>query len=157
MWKAEVGECRCALTRFSLDELRFRRLLPEIPALHHNPAHLLHGEFAPCRESYYVILEGWFEDTLPKFPPGLVALLRLDGDWYDSTRCALENLAPRVIPGGFTIIDDCPRLGGLRSCGERVCSAAEVENAPESPWRLLYPDITEPRVNTGSVLSFDQL
>lgn len=29
----------------------------------------------------YVILEGWFEDTLPKFPPGPVALLRLDGDW----------------------------------------------------------------------------
>lgn len=51
-------------------------------------------------------LPGWFADTLPDAPIDQLALLRLDGDWFSSTREALEAMAPRVVPGGFVIIDD---------------------------------------------------
>lgn len=51
--------------------------------------------------------KGWFEDTLStvKFPDG-IALLRLDGDWYDSTMVCLQNFFPQVNEGGLIIIDD---------------------------------------------------
>ena len=50
---------------------------------------------------------GWFADTLPTFPTHLpIALLRLDGDWYDSTMQCLTLLYERVMNGGLVIIDD---------------------------------------------------
>jgi hypothetical protein len=51
-------------------------------------------------------LPGWFADTLPDAPIERLALMRLDGDWYDSTRDALDALYPRLSPGGFVIVDD---------------------------------------------------
>jgi Macrocin-O-methyltransferase (TylF) len=51
-------------------------------------------------------LPGWFRDTLPAAPIERLALLRLDGDLYDSTRDALEALYPKVSPGGYVIVDD---------------------------------------------------
>jgi O-methyltransferase len=53
------------------------------------------------------LVKGWFEKTLPGFRPSEpIALLRLDGDWYDSTMCCLEHLFPHVRRGGVIIIDD---------------------------------------------------
>jgi O-methyltransferase len=52
------------------------------------------------------LLPGWFEDTLPTAPIEQLALLRIDGDLYQSTMDALVALEPRVSPGGFVIIDD---------------------------------------------------
>lgn len=50
---------------------------------------------------------GWFKDTVPGFvPEEPIAVLRLDGDWYDSTMVCLEALYPRVMDGGLIIIDD---------------------------------------------------
>ncbi|ABW11618.1 macrocin-O-methyltransferase [Parafrankia sp. EAN1pec] len=51
-------------------------------------------------------LPGWFRDTLPSAPVERLAVLRLDGDLYESTMDALENLYPRLSRGGFVIIDD---------------------------------------------------
>jgi O-methyltransferase len=51
-------------------------------------------------------LPGWFEETLPKAPIERLALLRLDGDMYQSTWDVLSNLYPRVAPGGYVIVDD---------------------------------------------------
>lgn len=52
-----------------------------------------------------VFVEGWFRDTLPNINAEF-ALLRLDGDMYESTMDALVNLYHRLSPGGFVIIDD---------------------------------------------------
>jgi len=52
------------------------------------------------------ILPGWFRDTLPKAPIKQLAVLRLDGDLYESTIDALVPLYPKLTPGGFVIIDD---------------------------------------------------
>jgi hypothetical protein len=51
-------------------------------------------------------LVGWFSDTLPTAPIEKLAVLRLDGDLYDSTTDALRTLYPKLSPGGFVIVDD---------------------------------------------------
>jgi O-methyltransferase len=51
-------------------------------------------------------LEGWFKDTLPTAPIDRCAVIRLDGDMYESTMDSLKNLYPKLSPGGFVIIDD---------------------------------------------------
>lgn len=51
-------------------------------------------------------LPGWFKDTLTDAPIEKIAVLRLDGDLYESTIQALDALYPRLSPGGFCIIDD---------------------------------------------------
>ncbi|KAA6187407.1 macrocin O-methyltransferase [Thiohalocapsa marina] len=61
-------------------------------------------------------LPGWFKDTLPTAPIERLAVLRLDGDLYESTKDALVNLYPKLSPGGFVIIDDY----NIRSCREAV-------------------------------------
>jgi macrocin-O-methyltransferase TylF-like protien len=51
-------------------------------------------------------LKGWFKDTLPNAPIGTLSLMRLDGDFYESTRDGLDNLYDRLSIGGYVIIDD---------------------------------------------------
>jgi O-methyltransferase len=51
-------------------------------------------------------LEGWFKDTLPGAPIERLAVLRVDGDLYESTLDTLRPLYPKVSPGGFVIVDD---------------------------------------------------
>lgn len=51
-------------------------------------------------------LVGWFKDTLPTAPIDQLALMRLDGDMYESTIQAIEALYPKLSPGGFCIVDD---------------------------------------------------
>lgn len=57
-------------------------------------------------DSQVVFLEGWFKDTLPNLPSSQLAVIRLDGDMYESTMDALTQLYPKLSPGGFCIIDD---------------------------------------------------
>ena len=51
-------------------------------------------------------LVGWFKDTLPTAPIDQLAVMRLDGDMYESTIEAIEALYPKLSPGGFCIVDD---------------------------------------------------
>jgi hypothetical protein len=53
------------------------------------------------------LIKGWFKDTLPNFSiPEGIAILRMDGDCYESTIEILDNFFPQVLPGGLIIIDD---------------------------------------------------
>jgi O-methyltransferase len=55
----------------------------------------------------FELIKGWFSETLPHFSMDeKIALLRLDGDWYESTWDCLINLYPRVAANGVIIIDD---------------------------------------------------
>lgn len=62
------------------------------------------------------LVKGWFQDTVPveKLNIGPIAVLRLDGDWYESTKVPLENLYDQIEPGGFIIIDDYATCFGSR-------------------------------------------
>jgi O-methyltransferase len=80
----------------------------------------------------YSLVKGWFNETLPRFtPPSKIAVLRLDGDWYDSTRVCLENLYPHVAPGGIAIIDDYYNWDGCaRAVNEFLAGAASTNSVP---------------------------
>ncbi len=62
-------------------------------------------------------LKGWFKDTLATAPIERLALLRLDGDLYESTMDALEPLYAKVSPGGFVIVDD---YNSMPPCAQAV-------------------------------------
>lgn len=62
-------------------------------------------------------LKGWFRDTLLSAPIKNLALLRLDGDLYESTMDALSALYRKVVPGGFVIIDD---YGDFEPCRRAI-------------------------------------
>ncbi len=51
-------------------------------------------------------LPGWFDETIPTAPIERLAVLRLDGDYYDSTKVCLEYLYPKLSAGGFLILDN---------------------------------------------------
>jgi O-methyltransferase len=77
-------------------------------------------------------LPGWFKDTLHDAPIDRIAVLRLDGDLYESTIQALDALYPRLSPGGFCIIDDYHAIGACRQAvadyrAEHVVSAEIVD------------------------------
>ena len=74
-------------------------------------------------------LEGWFKDTLPNAPIQQIAVLRLDGDLYESTMDALKALYPRVSPGGFVVIDD---YGDLKACAEAVSTYRRMHGIGEA-------------------------
>jgi hypothetical protein len=62
-------------------------------------------------------VKGWFRDTLPQVPIERLALMRLDGDMYESTMDALVHLYPKLQVGGFAIIDD---YNIVSACNEAV-------------------------------------
>lgn len=65
-----------------------------------------------------IIHEGWFEETVAKSDTGPIAILRLDGDLYNSTFVCLQHLFERIITGGCVIIDDWELLGCRAACDE---------------------------------------
>ena len=62
-------------------------------------------------------LKGWFRDTLPNAPIERLAVLRLDGDLYESTIQALESLYDKLSVGGYVIVDD---YGNVAACRQAV-------------------------------------
>jgi hypothetical protein len=62
---------------------------------------------------YYV---GWFQETVPRAAQEIepISLLRLDGDWYESTKICLEAFFPKMSSGAIVIIDDYGKWSGCR-------------------------------------------
>lgn len=77
----------------------------------------LHSAGYPGQKIHLV--KGWFHKTLPanKSAIGPIAILRMDGDFYESTKTALEELYPQVVSGGMVIIDD---YGSFEGCKKAV-------------------------------------
>jgi O-methyltransferase len=74
-------------------------------------------------------LAGWFKDTLPASPIDRIAVLRLDGDLYESTIQTLDALYPRLSAGGFCIIDD---YHSYDACREAVTNYRQRNGIYES-------------------------
>ncbi len=66
---------------------------------------------------------GPVEETIPGTAPDEMALLRLDTDWYESTRHELLHLFPRLAPGGVLIIDDYGHWRGARQAVDEYFSS----------------------------------
>jgi len=71
---------------------------------------------------------GKVEETIPTTVPARIALLRLDTDWYESTRHELEQLWPLLEPGGVLIIDDYGHWEGARRAVEEF-----FDGRPDAP------------------------
>lgn len=65
-------------------------------------------------EDRFRFVKGRVEEALLRTVPDQIAMLRLDTDWYESTRAEMENLFPRVVPGGLILLDDYYRWMGSR-------------------------------------------
>jgi O-methyltransferase len=78
---------------------------------------VLYGTGYPRERIHFV--PGKVEDTIPGCSPGVISLLRLDTDWYESTKHELVHLFPRLSKAGVIIIDDYGHWKGSRqACDE---------------------------------------
>ena len=71
------------------------------------------------------LVPGLVEDTLPAAAPERVAVLRLDTDWYASTKHELEQLYPRLADGGVLIVDDYGHYEGARRAVDEYFAAGD--------------------------------
>jgi hypothetical protein len=76
---------------------------------------------------------GWFQDTVPADAETLepIAILRLDGDWYASTKVCLDHLYPKVVPGGYVILDDYGSYEGCRKAVDEYRVANKIRSPLE--------------------------
>lgn len=68
-------------------------------------------------------IKGRVEETLPENAPARIALLRLDTDWYESTRHELSHLFPRLEVGGVLLVDDYGHWRGSRRATDEYFAA----------------------------------
>ena len=61
-----------------------------------------------------VFVKGPVEDTIPATVPDRISLLRLDTDWYSSTKHEIEHLYPRLSTHGVLLLDDYGHYQGAR-------------------------------------------
>ena len=73
-------------------------------------------------------VKGWFSQSLPKASIGRIAVLRMDGDLYDSTMDAMNNLYDKVSIGGYLIVDDYLSWPG---CKQAIDEFRESRNIPD--------------------------
>jgi O-methyltransferase len=71
-------------------------------------------------------VQGRVEDTVPANAPAEIALLRLDTDWYSSTKHELVHLYPRLARGGVLIIDDYAYWQGARQAVDEYIQENEL-------------------------------
>ena len=93
-----------------------------------------------------VFVEGFFADTLPRLEAGPFAVIRLDGDMYESTTLALEHLYPRLNPGGFVVIDD---YGAVEGCRLAVDDYRRAKRIAEPMERIDWTGVWWRKPNDG--------
>jgi hypothetical protein len=71
-------------------------------------------------------VKGRVEDTLPASAPEQISLLRLDTDWYESTRHELQHLYPRLARRGVLIIDDYGHWQGARQATDEYLAEHRI-------------------------------
>lgn len=84
----------------------------------------LFGVGYPRDKIYFV--QGKVEDTIPQTTPEHISLLRLDTDWYESTRHELIHLFPRLRAGGVMIIDDYGHWKGARQAVDEYLAGSKA-------------------------------
>ena len=77
----------------------------------------------PMDRCHFVV--GPVEETIPGTMPGAVALLRLDTDWYESTRHELEHLFPLLVSRGVLVLDDYGHWQGARRAVDEYFAARD--------------------------------
>jgi hypothetical protein len=89
--------------------------------------------------SRMVVVEGWFNETLPPSSLRKIAFLRLDGDLYASTWDALTALYPRVSQGGAIYVDDYGGYGGCRFAVDEYRRRHVITSPMTKIWQNMTP------------------
>lgn len=85
------------------------------------------------------VVKGWFKDTVTCAPVREIALLRLDGDWYESTMTCLEALYPKLVDRGVLIVDDYYTWDGCSRAVHDYFSRHSVrDRVRQSPGGVAY-------------------
>lgn len=79
----------------------------------------------PTQKLHFV--KGKVEDTIPQTIPTKIAVLRLDTDWYQSTKHELEHLYPLLVSGGVLIIDDYGHWEGARKAVDEYIAKHKLQ------------------------------
>lgn len=81
-------------------------------------------------KSSIIFHQGWFQDTLPKLKeePKEIALLRLDGDWYESTKVCFDHLYSRLSKGGIVLLDDYNCWEGCKKATDEYREANNIKD-----------------------------
>lgn len=89
---------------------------------------LLFSRMGFSRDNIYMV-KGWFQDTLSqsKDKVGDIAILRVDADWYESTKCCLENFYGNVVSGGYVIIDDYGSVIGCKKATDEFIQNRKLD------------------------------
>jgi O-methyltransferase len=102
------------------------------------------------KEDNITIVKGWFQDTLPLYREriGAIAILRIDGDWYESTKVCVESLYDNVVNEGYIIVDD---YGFFPGCKKAVDDFLErrhlkVQLVKTDYSRVYFKKVEEPFV-----------
>lgn len=80
-------------------------------------------------EDVLTTVKGYFEETLPQMRDwiGMVALLHMDGDWYESTRAILNNLYDRLTNEALIQVDDYGHWDGCRKAVHEFADARSLQ------------------------------
>ena len=85
-----------------------------------------------------LLVKGFFQDTLQIQENidnlGKIAVLRLDGDWYESTKICLEKLYDKVIDGGIIIIDDYGHFIGAKKATDEFRNKHKIITCTTKKW-----------------------
>jgi O-methyltransferase len=73
-----------------------------------------------------IYVKGKVEDTIPENVPNKISLLRLDTDWYASTKHELLFLYPLLSKNGVLIIDDYGYWAGSKKAVDEYFSKGEI-------------------------------
>ena len=107
-WRTKQTKDHCEWDYASLDEVTQNMLLTGYP------------------EENLFFIKGRIEDTVPEHMPSRIALLRLDTDWYESTKHELNHLFPLLIKHGILIIDDYGHWAGSRKAVDEYFSQKKL-------------------------------
>jgi O-methyltransferase len=105
-------------------------------------------------ESLLHFVKGPVEQTIPARLPGPIAILRLDTDWYESTRHELQHLFPLLVPGGILIIDDYGHWLGARRAVDEYFGGRAFLHRIDYTGRLLLKDHSVPTSPAANTLPF---
>jgi len=106
------------------------------------------GEFSAVRIARRQVrfIEGWLRATLPRLSSERWALIRMDGDMYESTMDALTSLYPNLTVGGYVVVDD---YGAIPACRKAVSDYRSQHNIKDDihtiDWTGVYWRRSKPR------------
>jgi O-methyltransferase len=96
-------------------------------------------------------IEGWFRDTIPVSDVSPIAVLRLDGDMYESTWLVLNHFYPKVSSGGFIVIDDYGAIPACKAAVDDFRAAHSIASMIEPiDWTGVLWRKTEPHEANGT-------